>query len=88
LLIFFFQNSSVIFQFFNILLRVTLLGGCNYEAGCKYLSDLFISLVKEKKQVFAHVTCATDTQNVKLVFNSVRHSLLQKQMVNLGIDVL
>lgn len=56
-------------------------GGCNYDAGCKFLTDVFVNLVDQtngKREIYPHVTCATNTQNVKFVFSSVRDSLLKK----------
>ncbi len=40
----------------------------------------FLSRVKDAKTVFVHVTCATDTSNVKVVFESV-HQIIVKQML-------
>ena len=31
----------------------------------------------EDKQIFSHFTCATDTENIRFVFESVKHTILQ-----------
>jgi len=43
-----------------------------YEAACNYLHDLFISRNKQNKEIYSHITCATDTKNVEVVFNACK----------------
>ena len=56
-------------------------GGNDYKAGCEFLTNVFVDLVEHpeghRREVFPHVTCATDTMNVKFVFDSVRKAILQ-----------
>ena len=42
-------------------------GGDNYDAACDYLLHRFVSLNQSAatKQIYAHYTCATDTQQIK-----------------------
>ncbi|KJA23442.1 hypothetical protein HYPSUDRAFT_201456 [Hypholoma sublateritium FD-334 SS-4] len=42
-------------------------GGANYDAACDYLLHRFVSLNQSAatKQIYAHYTCATDTQQIK-----------------------
>ena len=42
-------------------------GGNNYDAACDYLLHRFVSLNQSAvtKQIYAHYTCATDTQQIK-----------------------
>jgi len=42
-------------------------GGSNYDAACDYLLHRFVSLNQSAatKQIYAHYTCATDTQQIK-----------------------
>jgi hypothetical protein len=37
-----------------------------------------------EKQIYPHVTCATDTENIRFVFIAVRDILLQKAVVHSG----
>jgi len=66
-------------------------GGCNYDAGCKFLTEVFVNLVDQtngKREIYPHVTCATNTQNVKFVFSSVRDSLLKDTLGNeIGVAI-
>lgn len=45
-------------------------GGDNYDAACDYLLHRFVSLNQSAatKQIYAHYTCATDTQQIKCAF--------------------
>ena len=42
-------------------------GGDSYDAACEYLLQRFVSLNQSAatKQIYAHYTCATDTQQIK-----------------------
>ncbi|THH23211.1 hypothetical protein EUX98_g7972 [Antrodiella citrinella] len=46
-------------------------GGDNYDAACAYLLSRFVSLNQSAatKQIYAHYTCATDTQQIKCTSN-------------------
>jgi hypothetical protein len=48
-------------------------GGDNYDAACDYLLHRFVSLNQSaaSKQIYAHYTCATDTQQIKCKFISL-----------------
>merc|ERR1711991_939122 len=56
-------------------------GGCNYANGSASLQQKFKSLNRQpNKPIYMHVTCATDTENVRFVFNSVRDVLLNQSL--------
>ncbi len=56
-------------------------GGCNYTNGANYMQAKFKSLNRQpNKPIYVHITCATDTENVKFVFNSVRDVLLNQSL--------
>ncbi|KAL9643755.1 hypothetical protein ABK040_002779 [Willaertia magna] len=62
-------------------------GGCNYNAALDFITEQFLQRGKTsaKRNIYTHVTCATDTENVKVVFNAVKNVILQKnlEMVNM-----
>jgi guanine nucleotide-binding protein subunit alpha len=62
-------------------------GGNNYEAACDYLLHRFVSLNQSaaSKQIYAHYTCATDTQQIKFVLNAIQDILLQLHLRELGL---
>jgi len=48
-------------------------GGDNYDLACDYLLHRFVSLNQSaaSKQIYAHYTCATDTQQIKCTHVSI-----------------
>jgi len=56
------------------------------EEGKKYIKDKFLELNNNKtKQVYAHFTCATDTNNIMVVFNAVRDIILNHTLDKIGM---
>ena len=48
-------------------------GGKSYKNGCSYLKRKFKKLNRRpNKQVYSHITCATDTENVRFVFEAAK----------------
>ena len=44
-----------------------------YDKGIQYFLDLFLAKNEnEERQIYSHATCATDSQNVSVVFNSCK----------------
>jgi len=41
-----------------------------YDAATKYILDLFLAKNKQGKEIYSHITCATDTKNIEVVFNA------------------
>jgi len=63
-------------------------GGNNYEAGLKFIREQFERLNKqENKTIYCHVTCATNTENVKAVFDVAKHTILTQNLVRIGMVV-
>ncbi len=40
-----------------------------------------------KKIIYCHITCATDTNNVKVVFEAVKDTVLQKALKDSGLGL-
>jgi len=56
-------------------------GGCSYENGTAFITKKFIELNKsEMKQIYPHLTCATNTDNIRFVFNAVKDIILQSNL--------
>jgi len=56
-------------------------GGNDYESAANFVRDRFLELNKsDGKQVYPHLTCATDTNNVKFVFSAVKDVILQSNL--------
>lgn len=61
-------------------------GGCNFDSASKFVAQKFIELNKsDTKQVYTHFTCATDTNNVKNVFDCVRDIILHNNLRDNGL---
>ncbi|KAI8928368.1 guanine nucleotide binding protein, alpha subunit [Entophlyctis helioformis] len=61
-------------------------GGDNYDAACEYMLNRFISLNQsEKKQVYTHFTCATDTTQIKFVMAAVNDIIIQSNLRDVGL---
>jgi len=62
------------------------IGGQDFDQATAYIKEQFISKsVDKSKLIFTHVTCATDTENVRIVFNAVRTSILHKNLSDANI---
>jgi len=62
-------------------------GGDNYDVACDYLLHRFVSLNQSatSKQIYAHYTCATDTQQIKFVLSAIQDILLQLHLRECGL---
>jgi hypothetical protein len=57
-------------------------GENTFDDAVEFIRNKFVRLNKSKtKDIYSHVTCCTDTNNIKVVFNAVRDFLL-KQLLN------
>lgn len=66
-------------------------GGCDYNQGVKFMENLFLSRVPPKKspdQIFVHVTCATDKDNVQHVFNDVKEIFITQNLLESGLALM
>eukprot|EP00008_Paramoeba_atlantica_P010153 CAMPEP_0201488292 /NCGR_PEP_ID=MMETSP0151_2-20130828/17873_1 /ASSEMBLY_ACC=CAM_ASM_000257 /TAXON_ID=200890 /ORGANISM="Paramoeba atlantica, Strain 621/1 / CCAP 1560/9" /LENGTH=355 /DNA_ID=CAMNT_0047873551 /DNA_START=58 /DNA_END=1125 /DNA_ORIENTATION=+ len=53
-------------------------GGDSYDEAVEFIKKKLLSQNTQDKTVFTHVTCCTDTGNIKYVFESVREYLMQE----------
>jgi guanine nucleotide-binding protein G(o) subunit alpha len=61
-------------------------GADTYEEGVAFLTEQFTSRNRNPdKQIYAHVTCATDTDNVAAVFNAVKDIIIRKTLTEAGL---
>lgn len=60
-------------------------GGLDYDNGVKYLKQMFMDRNEtQEKQIYIHVTCATDTTNVRFVFEAVKDIILTSNLRGSG----
>jgi GTPase SAR1 family protein len=56
-------------------------GGGDPVLGAEFILRKFLAQSSQpNKLIFSHVTCATDTENVRVVFNAVRSSILNRSL--------
>jgi len=61
-------------------------GPNTFEAAYTFIRDKFLELNENKtKTLYAHPTCATDTENIIVVFNAVRDIILKKSLAKIGV---
>jgi len=61
-------------------------GDDSYEAGVEFMQEQFESRNRNpEKQIYTHVTCATDTNNVAAVFNAVKDIIIRKSLNEAGL---
>lgn len=65
-------------------------GGADYEKGIEFISSKFLGRVSQRKQeqIYVHVTCATDTDNVAHVFNDVKEIFIKQNLEQSGLEVM
>jgi len=58
----------------------------DYDACCEFLQTQFEAKNRNPdKQVYTHVTCATDTNNIAAVFNAVKDIIIRKSLTEAGL---
>ena len=60
-------------------------GENNYDEGTEYIQRLFEGKNQQDKDVYTHITCATDTNNIFAVFNSVKDIIIKKGLTQAGL---
>jgi len=60
-------------------------GGNDPDLGIEFIKKQFVTLVKtEGKQIYHHVTTATDTENVRVVFAATKNIILNRNLEGAG----
>jgi len=61
-------------------------GGKEFQAAVDFIRDKFLAQNENaQKIIYPHVTCATDTDNVSVVFNAVKDTILRRALDSAGI---
>ncbi|CAM9772818.1 unnamed protein product [Choristocarpus tenellus] len=59
-------------------------GPCTFDKGVNYFLEKFLSSNITSKTVYHHVTCATDSENIRVVFNSCKDTILRNNLRTSG----
>lgn len=58
----------------------------SFENGIQYFIDKFLACnCNESKDIYYHITCATDTNNIEFVWESCRTIILEESLKKSGI---
>ncbi|KAJ1506579.1 Guanine nucleotide-binding protein alpha-2 subunit [Coelomomyces lativittatus] len=60
-------------------------GGNDVHSASRFLLSKFTQLNRAHLKLFPHLTCATDTSNIRLVFAAVKDTILQNALKDSGI---
>lgn len=55
-----------------------------YDAATQYLKQEFLLRNKASKEIYCHITCATDTKNIEVVFNACKDIILKSNLHTSG----
>uniref|UniRef100_A0A6A7G6F3 Guanine nucleotide-binding protein alpha-1 subunit n=1 Tax=Hirondellea gigas TaxID=1518452 RepID=A0A6A7G6F3_9CRUS len=60
-------------------------GSSSFAESSEYIQEQFEAQNKSKKEVYPHITCATDKQNVLHVFNAAMDIVLRESLTDVGL---
>jgi len=60
-------------------------GKHDFPESAEYIQKQFESRNKHKKQVYTHLTCATATDNIKMVFNAIKDIIIRAGLKDIGL---
>lgn len=62
----------------------------DFQAGVEYFVRKFMERgrLNRSRQIYYHVTCATDTNNVRVVFEACKDIVLRENIKNSGFSLL
>lgn len=68
-------------------MRLSFAGSNTFEEAANYIRMKFENLNKRKdqKEIYTHLTCATDTNNVKFVFDAVTDVIIKNNLKQIGL---
>jgi len=61
-------------------------GGTTYKEAAQFIEDKFLSQNENPKLIYVHHTCATDSDNITIVFKAVQDIILTKILVQPGTN--
>ncbi len=72
------------YLFFYCVLRV---GPNTYDDAKNYIKQRFelLNQQNQKKEIYTHFTCATDTGNIRFVFDAVTDVIVRKHLREVGL---
>ena len=70
-----------------MVIYLSFLGPATYEDSAAYIQMKFENLNKrrDQKEVYTHLTCATDTNNIQFVFDAVTDVIIKNNLKDCGL---
>jgi len=63
-------------------------GGCNYDNAAAFIKEKFCAQNENpKKHIYTHITTATNTENIQMVFNAVKDIILHQVLDDSGLGI-
>jgi len=62
-----------------------LYNGNSYEEATEFIQEMFEEKNKQEKDIYTHITCATDTNNIFTVFTYVKDIIIKKGLSRAGL---
>jgi len=59
-------------------------GGSNVTKATEYVKEKFTSKAGAERNLYTHLTCATNTENIRFVFSAVKDMLLSENLHRAG----
>jgi len=61
-------------------------GENTYDAGCQLIESAFYAKNKNpEKKIYVHITCATDTNNMRAVFVAIKDIIIRRSLGAAGL---
>jgi len=60
-------------------------GPNEFDACAGFIQKEFEKKIKQKKQVYTHLTCATQQDNIKMVFNAIKDIIIRAGLKDIGL---
>lgn len=82
----FVQTFLIVIFFFSVQF-CPFIGSNTYEEASSYIRMKFENLNKRKdqKEIYTHLTCATDTNNIQFVFDAVTDVIIKNNLKDCGL---
>ena len=56
------------------------------ELGREFIRDMYLAVTEDQTDIYSHFTCATDTENIRFVFDSVKDTLISEAISKISLS--
>ena len=77
---------DILLNFAPVLSNPYFTGDHSFEDACNFIQKNFENKnLNDRKEIYVHRTCATDTKNIDVVFNAVTDTIIAKNLMRCGL---